>query len=607
MNAGEREQLEVQLSAYLDGELTPAEQAEVEALLLRDAKARQLLEELRAVIDATHGLPRARAAGDLREAIRSQLERHALLGTLKAPVSQPGASLLRTRWVAAAAIVLMTSVAGYITWSFMEVEDNSVGAPSHYTLAEKPAAEMAKPAGSVHYGYAVPTGPAGRSPLAEAPTTAEGIAAAGRAPAAAEPAPLVVATADAKKSSPALDGDEHIRAGGAITSLAARGQPATDTDGDGVDEYLGDTLYAGAPVEADAGAPVEVLDVRVVSEGGGGRLFEAINASQVSLPSRSGDLLVYQPIIRERGRQAGVLTFGLTESAKESSAYRWNLNHDALFSTAHPATPPPASAPVDQAAPETAEASPLQGTPPAHEFEVLVANARQQLDVCNNVAAVRSVRVESQTPLPSQPISSLGRVPASITQKTAKAGEAKTFGRDKGTATLDAGKTATFEDRSAAWLDEGLETPATSAPAPAGQVTTQAAPREEKLVAPEHAEGEKARGFAEAPSPARRLANQPAHEMNWALPPSASPATSAPAEMGQYYADTTAAAGEDFLTLQPNAELKANQAASLPASPAATAPASTQPAGDYLIRLYIRIAPPEDSAAATQASTQPTP
>ena len=45
------------LSVYLDGETTPAEKAEVERWIEKDAEARQLLAELRSVHEDVRGLP----------------------------------------------------------------------------------------------------------------------------------------------------------------------------------------------------------------------------------------------------------------------------------------------------------------------------------------------------------------------------------------------------------------------------------------------------------------------------------------------------------------------------------------------------------------------
>lgn len=69
-----------QLTAYLDGELGEAQRAEVERLLERDAEARRILNELRAMARMVGGLPRAPAPRGLSAEISARLEREALLG-----------------------------------------------------------------------------------------------------------------------------------------------------------------------------------------------------------------------------------------------------------------------------------------------------------------------------------------------------------------------------------------------------------------------------------------------------------------------------------------------------------------------------------------------
>jgi hypothetical protein len=67
------------LSAYLDGELTPAERADVEKWLADDGSARQLLDELRAVGGALRGLPRRKLGEDLSRQVLRAAERRILL------------------------------------------------------------------------------------------------------------------------------------------------------------------------------------------------------------------------------------------------------------------------------------------------------------------------------------------------------------------------------------------------------------------------------------------------------------------------------------------------------------------------------------------------
>ena len=62
------------LSAYVDGELTPAERAAVEARLGSDAGARKLVEELRELSGALRAMPRQRLPRDLRAGVLAETE-----------------------------------------------------------------------------------------------------------------------------------------------------------------------------------------------------------------------------------------------------------------------------------------------------------------------------------------------------------------------------------------------------------------------------------------------------------------------------------------------------------------------------------------------------
>jgi len=116
-----RQQLEEQLSAYIDDELSPEERQEVETLLAVDAEARALLAELWVTTESVRSLPRARASDDLLETMRSRLERQALLGEVPTEHHARRSRVsLSGHWVAAAAVIAMTTVAGYIMWSFRD-------------------------------------------------------------------------------------------------------------------------------------------------------------------------------------------------------------------------------------------------------------------------------------------------------------------------------------------------------------------------------------------------------------------------------------------------------------------------------------------------------
>src|SRR5687767_14842318 len=111
MDEKQRQHLESQLSAYLDNELSERERLEVEAFLAEYADARALLTELRATISVVQKLPRAKASEQLVERLRTRMERDALLGP--AHVDEPaqrGSFAFGPRWIAAAAVIVLTFV-----------------------------------------------------------------------------------------------------------------------------------------------------------------------------------------------------------------------------------------------------------------------------------------------------------------------------------------------------------------------------------------------------------------------------------------------------------------------------------------------------------------
>jgi hypothetical protein len=87
------------LSAYLDGELTAAEQAEVERWLAGDAKARRLLDELRALGHTLQSLPQARLGRDLSEDVLRAAQRKIVTGEADSPGRSADAPApLRKSW-----------------------------------------------------------------------------------------------------------------------------------------------------------------------------------------------------------------------------------------------------------------------------------------------------------------------------------------------------------------------------------------------------------------------------------------------------------------------------------------------------------------------------
>lgn len=174
MYAREREELEAQLSAYLDDELPAKERARVESWLEHDREAQALLEDLRAVRTGLQALPRAQGSAELIEQMRSRLERRALLGE-EGPVGEVirTPSLPGRRWVAAAAVIALTFVAGYVTWSFREPElplagDRLASAPrpEAQTAFRRVPSETAN-ANREKVEVSPPAAPASAQPLAE--------------------------------------------------------------------------------------------------------------------------------------------------------------------------------------------------------------------------------------------------------------------------------------------------------------------------------------------------------------------------------------------------------------------------------------------------------
>jgi len=112
-----REQLEQQLSAFLDGELTDEQVAELQRMLAASPDAKQLLAELEKTVAAVRGLPREPSPGDLYESITAQLERSALLeGDVAegSPVGAAGRWGWLVRLTVSAAVVLLAVGVGYL-------------------------------------------------------------------------------------------------------------------------------------------------------------------------------------------------------------------------------------------------------------------------------------------------------------------------------------------------------------------------------------------------------------------------------------------------------------------------------------------------------------
>jgi len=171
-----------QISAYLDGELSEAERAEVQERLESDPDARRLMAELRQVCHLVGSLPREHAPPEIMELVTAQIERHELLKD--GPQAGYGVPRRRPRWgriVASAAVIAMAASAGYLTFvSFRNPaatrteERFGPVADAHRATPPEAPAERTGPKAAVKHkgpGYrdaeeppAARPSPAGRSP-----------------------------------------------------------------------------------------------------------------------------------------------------------------------------------------------------------------------------------------------------------------------------------------------------------------------------------------------------------------------------------------------------------------------------------------------------------
>jgi hypothetical protein len=112
-----QENTEAKLAAYIDGEMDPADRAEIERLIDQNPNYRRVLEQLRQTRDLLRALPRESAPPELTEAFNGQLERSVLLDGLGSESRKPGLAINRwPQWMMAAAIVLLTAGLGTIVF-----------------------------------------------------------------------------------------------------------------------------------------------------------------------------------------------------------------------------------------------------------------------------------------------------------------------------------------------------------------------------------------------------------------------------------------------------------------------------------------------------------
>ncbi len=117
------------LCSFVDGELPPRQQAELQRLATRDPEVGRRLRQLQNCRTLVSALPRAEAPGEMLEQVKLAVERKMLLAEQPASgVSTAGVIHLMTRrFLAAAAMIALLGVLGFVVYQIVApVPDTSV-------------------------------------------------------------------------------------------------------------------------------------------------------------------------------------------------------------------------------------------------------------------------------------------------------------------------------------------------------------------------------------------------------------------------------------------------------------------------------------------------
>lgn len=143
-----KEIIEAQLCAYIDGELSPTEQVEIERHLAGNPQHRALIDDLRQMRGLLQGLPRAKAPGELNENLTGSLERSALLDPSEGEEAAVVGRINRwPQWTAVAAVLILAVGLAIVVYSMLPPRANNTvvvineprpgGRPTTDTLAQK--------------------------------------------------------------------------------------------------------------------------------------------------------------------------------------------------------------------------------------------------------------------------------------------------------------------------------------------------------------------------------------------------------------------------------------------------------------------------------------
>lgn len=121
------ENTEAKLAAYIDGQLDPAERAQIEQYLQSNPEHRKLLADMIAQRDTLRSLPREKAPPDIYDAIQAQLERSVLLDDSAQSVAPVIRHSRRSQLFGIAAILLLAvGLGGVLYFALPSTRPNAI-------------------------------------------------------------------------------------------------------------------------------------------------------------------------------------------------------------------------------------------------------------------------------------------------------------------------------------------------------------------------------------------------------------------------------------------------------------------------------------------------
>src|SRR3954451_11566802 len=120
-----KEKIEAQLCAYIDGDISDADRAEIERHLEANPHHRELIRDLQGTRDVLQSIPRASIPGELNESLTGQLERSSLLDPTD---DEPNTVVRINRWpqfTAVAAVLLLAAGLAFVVYYSLPTNQKS--------------------------------------------------------------------------------------------------------------------------------------------------------------------------------------------------------------------------------------------------------------------------------------------------------------------------------------------------------------------------------------------------------------------------------------------------------------------------------------------------